>query len=59
MSAPTKVEREHYAKDAKAAAAMATEPLGPLPPGMDAADLAAWAVVANVLLNLDGVLTKG
>jgi hypothetical protein len=52
-------EREHYAKDAKAAASMATEPLGPLPAGMDAADLAAWTVVANVLLNLDGVLTKG
>jgi hypothetical protein len=52
-------EREHYAKDAKAAAAMAVEPLGPLPAGMDVADLAAWTVVANVLLNLDGVLTKG
>ena len=29
------------------------------PPGMDPADLAAWTTVANVLLNLDGVLTKG
>ena len=36
-----------------------TEPLGPLPPGMDAGELAAWTVVANVLLNMDGVLTKG
>jgi len=26
---------------------------------MDPADLAAWTAVANVLLNLDGVLTKG
>jgi hypothetical protein len=26
---------------------------------MDAAEQAAWTVVANVLLNLDGVLTKG
>ena len=26
---------------------------------MDAAELAAWTAVANVLLNLDGVLTKG
>jgi hypothetical protein len=52
-------EREHYRRDGKAATAMATEPLGPLPAGMDAGELAAWTVVANVLLNLDGVLTKG
>ena len=38
---------------------MATQPLGKLPQGMVEADLAAWTVVANVLLNLDGVLTKG
>ena len=37
---------------------LATDPLGPLPPGADAADLAAWAVVANVLLNLDETLMK-
>ena len=52
-------EREHYKKDAKAATTLATEPLGPLPAGMDAAEAAAWTVVANVLLNLDGVMTKG
>jgi hypothetical protein len=52
-------EREHYRKEAKAALALATEPLGPLPAGMDAAELAAWTVVANVLLNLDAVLMKG
>jgi mono/diheme cytochrome c family protein len=52
-------ELEGFRKDAKAAKAMATEPLGPLPQGMDDADLAAWTVIANVLLNLDGVLTKG
>jgi hypothetical protein len=52
-------EREHYRKDIKAALALATDPLGPLPTGMDAADLAAWTVVANVLLNLDAVLMKG
>ncbi len=52
-------EREHYRKDAKAALALATEPLGPLPAGLDAAELAAWTVVANVLLNLDAVLMKG
>lgn len=52
-------EREHYRKDGKAALALATEPLGPLPAGWDAAELAAWTVVANVLLNLDAVLMKG
>src|SRR5207248_10820423 len=52
-------EREHYRSDAKAALALATEPLGPLSAGADAGELAAWTVVANVLLNLDGVLTKG
>jgi mono/diheme cytochrome c family protein len=53
-----RTEREHYRKDATAALALATDPLGPLPAGMDAAELAAWTVVANVLLNVDGVLTK-
>ncbi len=52
-------EREHYRKDTKAAMALATDPLGPLPAGMDAVELAAWTVVANVLLNLDAVLMKG
>jgi hypothetical protein len=52
-------ERAHYATDRAAAVALATEPLGPLPGGMDPAELAAWTTVANVLLNLDGVLTKG
>ena len=52
-------EQAHYRQDPKAAQELAADPLGPLPAGMDAADLAAWTVVANVLLNLDGVLTKG
>ena len=47
------------ARTAQAAVALATEPIGPLPPGMEPAELAAWTTVANVLLNLDGVLTKG
>ena len=47
-----------YRKDPAAAAQMSTEPLGPLPPGYDPAELASWTVVANVILNLDGVLTK-
>jgi hypothetical protein len=52
-------ERAHYRADPEAAKKLATDPLGPLPEGMDAAEQAAWTVVANVLLNLDGVLTKG
>jgi hypothetical protein len=54
-----RTEREHYRKDGKTALAMATDPLGPLPAGMDAAEVAAWTVVANVLLNLDAVMMKG
>jgi hypothetical protein len=52
-------ELEHYRKQGREAEKLATDPLGPLPSGMDAAEAAAWTVVANVLLNLDGVLTKG
>jgi hypothetical protein len=52
-------ELNHYRADSAAAAKLATDPLGPLPNGMDAAEAAAWTVVANVLLNLDGVLMKG
>src|SRR5262249_10021429 len=46
-------ELDRYREDRTAAAALATEPIGPLPPGADAAELAAWTAVANVLLNLD------
>jgi hypothetical protein len=52
-------ELAHYRSDPDAAKKLATDPLGPLPDGMEAAEQAAWTVVANVLLNLDGVLTKG
>jgi hypothetical protein len=37
---------------------MATSQLGPLPTEMNPAELAAWTVAANVMLNLDGVLSK-
>jgi hypothetical protein len=50
--------RAQFAKDPKDAVKMATEPLGPLPAGMDAVDLAAWTVVGNVLLNLDETVNK-
>jgi hypothetical protein len=52
-------ERAHYRTDADAAKKLATDPLGPLPDGLDADEAAAWTVIGNVLLNLDGVLTKG
>jgi hypothetical protein len=47
-----------YQQDAEAAKKLATEPLGPLPAEVDAPEAAAWTSVANVLLNLDGVLTR-
>jgi hypothetical protein len=37
---------------------MATDPLGDLPEGADAAELAAWTVVGNVILNLDEIFLK-
>jgi hypothetical protein len=49
----------HYRTHAAEARAMATEPLGPLPDGIDAAEAAAMTAVANVLLNTDEFLTKG
>lgn len=51
-------ELQHYRNDAKAAEKLATAPLGSLPEGMNTAEAAAWTVVANVLLNLDAVLTR-
>jgi hypothetical protein len=47
-----------YVTDANAAKAMATDPIGPLPAGADAVELASWTVVGNVLLNLDEVFLK-
>jgi len=54
-----RAEMDHYRQDKKAAEQLAVDPIGPLPPGIDAPEAAAWTVVANVLLNLDSVLTKG
>ncbi len=50
--------RAKYQPAPQAALLMATDPLGPVPQGMDAVDLAAWTVVGNVLLNLDEFLAK-
>ena len=51
-------ELANYRSDPAGALKLSTEPLGPLPAGADAAEMAGWMVVANVLLNLDAVLTK-
>ena len=40
------------------AAKLATDPLGPVPDGANVAELAAWTVVGNVLLNLDEMFMK-
>lgn len=50
--------RATYAKDPAKAAKLATNPLGPLPAGSDAVELAAWTTVANVLMNLDEMLMR-
>jgi hypothetical protein len=66
---PTKIEttrlislydatRVRYSADTELAQEMATNPIGPLPKGANAADLATLTVVANVLLNLDEALMK-
>ena len=52
-------ELAHFRKQREAARQVASDPLGPLPAGADVAELAAWTLVASVLLNLDAVLTKG
>ena len=51
-------ETARYRADPTAAKKLATEPLGPLPAGGDPAEMAAWTVVSNVLLNMDAVLTN-
>jgi hypothetical protein len=52
-------EYARYRADSQAATALAGEASGTNPPATSVAELAAWTTVANVLLNLDGVLTKG
>ncbi|MFL5339480.1 MAG: DUF1553 domain-containing protein, partial [Gemmataceae bacterium] len=49
--------REQFVKDPAAANALAAAGNFTLP-GADAADVASWTVVANVLLNLDETITK-
>ena len=67
---PTKFERDRllnfyeqqlhsFERDPAAAEALVNVGSAERPPHLDADKLAAWIMVANVLLNLDEVLTKG
>lgn len=47
-----------FSQNAEDAKKMATDPLGAAPAEMNVAELAAWTVVGNVLLNLDETLMK-
>ena len=51
-------EYETYRDNPTDALTMSTDPLGPLPEGLDPAEAAAWTVAANVILNLDEFLTR-
>jgi hypothetical protein len=48
----------HFVQNAAEAQKLATDPLGPAPSGTNVAELAAWTVVSNVLLNMDETLMK-
>jgi hypothetical protein len=50
--------RQEFQNDVTRATALATRPLGDAPKEMNVVDLAAWTVVANVLLNLDETLAR-
>jgi hypothetical protein len=47
-----------YQQDSEAAKNLASQPLGALPSDLHPSEAAAWTAVANVLLNLDAVLTR-
>ena len=51
-------EWQHYAQNTDAAAEMATSELGAHDQPANIAELAAWTVVANVLLNLDETINN-
>ncbi len=50
--------RTRAAASPESAKLLASDPLGPVPEGLDTVDLAAWTVVGNVILNLDEMLMK-
>ena len=47
-----------YAADASLAPKLLAQGLSPLPADLDKAQLAAWTVTANTLLNLDETVTR-
>jgi hypothetical protein len=49
---------EELKKTPEQAMQLATDPIGPLPSGADPIELAAWAAICNVVLNLDEFLMK-
>jgi hypothetical protein len=52
-------ELGHYRLSGAAEAlAASTDPLGPLPAGVEAAKAAAWTIIASVLLNMDSFLVR-
>ncbi|PQO44814.1 DUF1553 domain-containing protein [Blastopirellula marina] len=50
--------KSQYAAMPAEAQKLATDPIGPLPKGATAEELAAWTLVGNVLLNLDETLNR-
>ncbi|MEM7233158.1 MAG: DUF1553 domain-containing protein [Planctomycetota bacterium] len=50
--------RKKFSIDVDAAMKLATQPIGALPKGASAVEMASWTVVASVLLNLDETLMK-
>ncbi len=50
--------RALYFRDPESATKMACDPLGPASKTMDVVELAAWTVVANVVMNLDEFLMR-
>jgi hypothetical protein len=50
--------RKRFVSDPDKAEDVATKPIGPALEGADVAELAAWTLVGNVLLNLDETLMK-
>lgn len=48
--------RAQFASTPEQAMKLATDPIGPLPTGIEANEMAAWVLIANVLLNLDEFL---
>ena len=67
---PTQLERQRlvnlyeqqlkgFERDAKSAAELVSHGAAERPASLDVRKVAAWMMVANVLLNLDETLTKG